>query len=293
MKTLGDYLDWAAEQFEQADLFYGHGTDNAWDEAVYLILSSLGLPINAGNEVLERPISAAEHELLVSRVEQRVTSQTPVAYLVNKAYFAGLEFYVDERVLIPRSPIAELILAGFEPWVQPENIHSVLELGAGSACIAIATALSLPEASVTAVDISKDALAVAERNIETYQLADRVQLLESDLYQACQKHYDLILANPPYVPQVEYEELPAEYRHEPKVGLVAADQGLELADKIISQAPDYLNDNGVLILEVGYTQEALAERWPRLPMTWLEFEHGGIGVMLITREQLLEGLAGE
>jgi ribosomal protein L3 glutamine methyltransferase len=277
----------AAEQFEQADLFYGHGTERAIDEAAYLVLGALDLPFSDQRVLQQQVDSARDQQRLKDLIYERIHSRKPVAYLIHKAWFAGMEFYVDERVLIPRSPFAELIQNRFHPWLQGENIHTAMEIGTGSGCIAIAMAEYLPQCQMTAADNSADALAVARKNIELHQLQNRVELVDSDLFQGVQgRRFDLIVSNPPYVPEQEWRELPEEYHHEPRYGLVSGETGLDAVNEILAQAKDYLTDQGVLIVEVGFTQDALEQACPEMEFTWIEFEHGGQGVFLLTRDQL-------
>jgi ribosomal protein L3 glutamine methyltransferase len=282
-----------ATRFEQADLFYGHGTDNPWDEAVYLVFTVLGVAFeqdsqdSSATDGLEtREIGVSELTTIQTLAEQRIQERVPIAYLVHQAWFAGLPFYVDERVLVPRSPIAELILSQFEPLLSTPP-KRVLDLCTGSGCIGIATALVFPSAQVDLADISADALIVAQRNIEQHGVEGRVRAVQSDLFSGLQGSYDLIVSNPPYVSAEEVAELPAEYRHEPELGLVSDDDGLAIPLQILREAPAFLSEEGMLILELGYSWELLAQRYPDLPVLWLDFESGGEGVFAITREALI------
>ena len=276
------------ECFRQADLCYGHGTDNPRDEAVYLVLGALGLPFSVSDEKLDEPLDASSVRRISDLVSRRVTGRIPVAYLIHQAWFCDLCFYVDERVLIPRSPLAELIQEGFAPWMVKRRAGvTILDIGTGSGCIAIACALVFPDARVDAIDVSEDALAVARMNIEQHQVTDRVHLLRSDLFENLQENrYDLIIANPPYVGKQEYDDLPEEYRHEPGTALLAGDDGLDVVRNILRQSAAHLTEEGLLVVEIGSGQDAVAEGFPRLPFTWLEFEHGGEGVFLLTSEDL-------
>ena len=233
-------------------------------------------------------LTPEEQTAVRTLLERRIQERRPAAYLTHKAWFAGLEFYVDEQVLVPRSPMAELIESGFEPWIDSESIQHILDLGTGSGCIGIAAAVYLPDATVDLVDISPTALQVAARNARDHGVIDRVRLLESDLFAALVgTTYDLIISNPPYVPTEALRKLPPEYQQEPAIGLEAGPEGLDIVLRILRDAPDFLNEEGVLIVELGSTASTLERRFPDLPLLWVEFERGGEGVFLLTREQLL------
>lgn len=289
LKNIRDFVRFAASQFNEAGLYFGHGTDNAWDEAVALALHSLHLPITVNPTVLDANLTSDEQTKLTALIQKRVDKRIPVPYLTNEAWFSGLPFYVDERVLIPRSPIAELIEQHFEPWVMPDNVHQILDLCTGSGCIAIACAKAFPDAQVDASDISPEALAVAKINVLRHSVEDQVELISSDLFDSIPaKKYDIIVSNPPYVNAAEMSSLPSEYRHEPSLGLAAGADGLTIATRILQNASRFLNPEGILIIEVGNSESALADQFPDIPFTWLDFQRGGGGVFLITAEQLIE-----
>lgn len=287
--TLRDFLRWATCRFHEAQLFYGHGNDDAFNEATQLILHSLQLPVSDMPDIfLDARLTADEKSSLMDLIKRRIDERLPVPYLTHEAWFAGLPFYVDERVLIPRSPFAELIASAFSPWLTaPENVTHILDMCTGSACIAIALAYVFPEAAVDAVDISSDALDVAKINQSKHHMTDRLQLIESDLWANLDKkqQYDLIVSNPPYVGDAEMTTLPAEYRHEPSAALRADDNGLALVEQIIIGAAEFLTTDGLLFVEVGNSDQAVSEKWPTMDFMWLDFEHGGHGVFTLTQPQ--------
>ena len=290
LHTIQDMLRWAVSRFSAADIWYGHGTDNPWDEAVQLVLPTLYLPPEIPEDMYTARLTSSEKKRIVERVIRRVNDRVPVAYLTHKAWFCGHEFYVDERVLVPRSPIGELINHRFTGLIniQPERI---LDMCTGSGCIAIACAYEFPEAEVDAVDISADALAVTEQNIEAHGLLHQVTPLRSDLFRDLPAiKYDLIVTNPPYVDAEDMDDLPDEYRHEPELGLAAGSDGLVLVQRILANAAEYLTDDGVLICEVGNSMVHMIEQYPEVPFTWLEFENGGDGVFMLDRQQLIEAM---
>lgn len=289
-ETLTECVHRVSEQLDAADLFYGHGTDNPWDEAVYLVFTVLGVPFDADQSLLNRTLQPAERVTLDSLLARRIEQRVPVAYLVQEAWFAGLPFKVDERVLIPRSPLAELIAQRFEPLLL-EPPQRILDLCTGSGCIGIATALAFDNARVELADISPHALSLARENVARHGLKERVEVMESDLFASLTGPYELILCNPPYVSQAEIDDLPPEYAHEPVMGLYSADEGLAMPLQILRQAADYLSEDGVLIMEVGYSHEALSERLPSMPFLWLEFDHGGEGIFVLTAQQLRDAQA--
>lgn len=287
LKSICDFIRYATSCFNEFGLYYGHGTDNAWDEAVALVLHTLHLPHDINPRVLESRLTKPEREKLGQLIDLRIKKRIPVPYLTHVAWFAKLPFYVDERVLIPRSSIAELIENHFEPWIQPEEVHHILDLCTGSGCISIACAKAFRDAQVDASDISSEALAVAKINVIKHGVENEVTLYESDLFQnLAKKQYDIIISNPPYVCIEEIQALPIEYQHEPKGGLEAGEEGLEFIIRILREAHEYLQPKGILIVEVGNSETALMNRFPTVDFTWLEFEHGNTGVFLLTAEQL-------
>jgi len=284
--TALELIDEIAGRFERAGLCFGHGTDNPVDEAAWLVLDALGLP-HGESAAYAQEVDAESAARVRSLADRRVEERVPVAYLVRKAWFAGLPFYVDERVLVPRSPLAELIADGFEPWLSRNRVRRVLDLGTGSGCIAIAVAHYLPDATVDAVDVSGDALDVAGINVEAHRLADRVTLMQSNYFAALDEaSYDVIVSNPPYVDAADLSSMPAEFRHEPELGLAAGPDGLDGVLEILAGASKFLADDGILVVEVGNSQEALSARFPEIGFTWLEFEYGGDGVFLLTADEL-------
>ncbi|WP_084028730.1 50S ribosomal protein L3 N(5)-glutamine methyltransferase [Candidatus Rickettsiella isopodorum] len=287
-RHLQDILRWGYTQFNKANLYYGHGTDNVWDEIVYLVLSTLKLGPHLNPCFLGASLSLAERRLLIENIRQRVEERIPTAYLVNEARFAGLTFYVDARVLIPRSPIAELIQHAFTPWVEDtKRINTLLDIGTGSGCIAIACAYAFPEARVDAIDNSKDALTVAAVNVAAHKLQGQINLIHSDLFENLDSRlYDIIISNPPYVDAEDFASLPIEYQHEPAMALAAGKEGLDFVIQILRHANKYLKKKGILIVEVGNSKSALVKRYPQIPFLWLEFEQGEAEIFLLTQEQL-------
>jgi len=288
LRTIQDMIRWATTEFNRAGLFYGHGADNAIDDALRLIMPSLNLPLSCDSEIYNTRLTRREREMLVELIVKRIELRIPVAYITNTAWFAGLEFYVDERTLVPRSPFAELINASFEPWLQTSPLR-ILDLCTGSGCIAIACAYAFPEAEVDAVDISDDALEVAEINIQGHGVEQQVTPIYSDLFSGvADQKYDLIVSNPPYVDQEDMDNLPDEFRHEPELGLASGFDGLDLVRKMLKQAGDRLNENGLLFVEVGNSQVHLQAAYPHIPFEWIEFAQGGHGVFVLTKAQLDE-----
>jgi len=282
--TVADLIGHGARAFERAGLTFGHGTDNATDEAAALVFHALDLDhAEAESAYLLRP-AATEVERVLDLLAERIDRRVPAAYLMGRMWFAGLEFEVDDRVIVPRSPFAELIHAGFEPWIDPAGVRRILDIGTGSGCIAVACALAFPQATVDAVDVSADALEVAKRNVARHAVGDRVRLLQGDVFGPVgEARYDLIVANPPYVSDAEMAALPPEYGHEPELALRAGADGLDVVRRILADAPRHLEPDGALFVEVGDSEPRVAETFPRLPFVWLEFEHGGGGVFLLRR----------
>jgi len=286
--TLRDYLRFAVSRFNQAKLFFGHGSSDAYDEAAYLILHTLHLPLDRLDPFLDARLTDAERAAVLGIIQQRVEKRIPAAYLTHQAMLGEFSFYVDERVIVPRSFIAELLLERLSPWIaEPEHIGVVLDLCTGSGCLAILAAHAFLNASVDAVDLSPDALAVAERNVADYRLQDRVNLIESDLFAKLgAKKYDLIISNPPYVDSASVAALPQEYRHEPELALGSGHDGLDATRNILMYAAQHLTRNGVLIVEIGHNRKALEDAYPTLPFTWLEVSAGDQFVFLLHRNDL-------
>lgn len=287
--TLRDWVRWCTSCFSANGVFFGHGTDNALDEALELVLATLHLGHDLPDAFLDARVTEAEGRLLEQRVRRRVVERVPLPYLTGRAYFAGLEFVVDQNVLVPRSPFAELIVGGFQPWLGDVRVGSVLDLCSGSGCIGIACAYAFPDALVDLADISPAALDVANRNIDRHGLDDRVRAIQSDVFDGLDdERYDLIVSNPPYVSSAEMNELPPEYHQEPRLGLEAGEDGMDVVARILAGAADYLNPGGILVVEVGASAELLMARFPDVPFLWIDFEHGGDGVFMLTADQLAE-----
>lgn len=293
--TLRDWLRWTMSRFTEADLFFGHGTHNAWDEAIWLLLATLKLPQDKLEPFLDARLTRAERLAVWNALQQRITRRLPVAYIVQEAWLGSFRFYVDERVIVPRSYFAELLEEGLAPWVaDPESVGSVLDLCTGSGCLAILMAHVFPNAQVDAIDISPDALAVARRNIADYGLADSVHAIESDLFAAVPgKRYDLILSNPPYVTAEAMAALPAEYRHEPALALAAGEDGLDVVRRILREAADHLTPEGFIAVEVGHNRDQVEAAFPHLPLVWLDTASSSDKIFLVSRESLCaEKIAG-
>ncbi len=288
LSSIRDFILWGERRFIDAEIFFGHGTDNALDESAALVLKTVDQPYDLDEEALDIKLSEEQKEEVIALVEKRIEERQPAAYLIGEALFAGLPYYVDERVLVPRSPIAELILEHFSPWIAADKVSRILDLCTGSGCIAIACSHAFPDAAVDAVDLSADALDVCRINIERHNKTDKVKAIESDLFESlADQRYDVIVSNPPYVCTAEWEALPEEFHHEPGMGFKGGESGLDLVDTILSEASSHLNPNGILVVEVGSSAETLLEKYPMVPFCWLEFEFGGDGVFLLTAEQLV------
>ena len=290
LHTIRDFIRWGASRMNEAGIHFGHGTANGIDEAAFLVLHGLHLPPNLHDDYFDAALTLAERRTVLGLLEQRIRERKPAAYITQRAWFMGLPFYVDERVLVPRSPMAELIEHHFAPWLLNVNIdaiETILDLCTGSGCIGIACAYAFPQARVDLADISAEALEVAQRNIREHGLEHRIEAIQSDLFAALdRRRYDLIVSNPPYVSLAEMNRLPTEYHHEPAVGLLAGDRGLDVIVEILRQAPDFLNPEGILVVEAGKTHHALSDAFPAAPFMWLELERGGEGIFLLAAEQL-------
>jgi len=287
--TVRDYLRFAVSRFNHAELFFGHGSSDAYDEAAYLILHTLHLPLDRLEPFLDARLTDSERAEVLNIIQRRVEQRVPAAYLTHEAFLGDFSFYVDERVIVPRSFIAELLREQFSPWIaEPEEIGSVLDLCTGSGCLAILAAHAFPNANVDAVDLSPDALAVAERNIADYELQDRVNPIESDLFTKLGSgQYDLIISNPPYVDAESVAALPQEYLHEPELALGSGHDGLDATRVILEQAAGHLTDNGILVIEIGHNRDALEAAFPDLPFTWLDVSAGDEFVFMLHRNDLL------
>ena len=288
LATIQDMMRWTYSYFNASDLYYGHGYDNAWDEAQQLVLAALYLPADVPEAMYQSRLTLVEKERVIHLIETRLGTRQPVAYLTNSAWFCGSEFYVDERTIVPRSPIGELIMQKFAGLIDHEP-KRILDMCTGSGCIAIACAQQFLEAEVDAVDLSLDALDVAQINIERHGLAERVFPISSDLFNDIPKDkYDLIVTNPPYVDEEDLDDMPQEFHFEPEMSLGSGADGLDITKRILAQAADYLTDNGVLVCEVGNSMVHLIEQFPTVPFNWIEFKNGGLGVFSLTRAQLVE-----
>lgn len=284
--SVRDLLRFAVSRFNAAELYYGHGTDNAWDEALVIVLHALYLPNDSGNEILDARLLREERVAILELFQQRIEQRIPAAYLTHQAWFCGLPFYVDQRVLIPRSPVAEIIEAEFSPWYQGEYPDRILDLCTGSGCIGIACAYAFADAEVVLSDISPEALDVAQINIQRHQLQHRVSVRESDLFNNIEGLFDIIITNPPYVDEDDFASMPEEYQHEPEDALASGVHGLDHPLAILRQAAEFLTEDGVLVLEVGNSGEHLERYFPGIDFNWVNFERGGHGVLVISRAEL-------
>ena len=287
LESVIDFVRWGGSLFTKSELFFGHGTDNAFDEAKLLTFHVLQLPQNIPDNYWNARLTHVEKQQVTELFRLRIETRKPAAYLTGEAWFAGLRFIVSEATLVPRSPIAELIAKRYEPWVNAEQVTNVLDMCTGSGCIGIASLQAFPHAEVDLVDISADALEIAQQNVEQFGLEEFAHPIQSDLFSNLQgKQYDLIVSNPPYVDEIEMTHLPEEFQREPALGLAAGKDGLDLVRRILAEAPQYLKDDGVLIVEVGVSQFYLEQEYPELPFYWFEFEHGGEGVFAIQKSEL-------
>lgn len=288
LHTIQDFLRWTYSIFNRSDIYYGHGYDNAWDESLQLILTGLHLPLDFPEKLYNSALTTSEKNSLIQLVIARIEQRLPIAYLTNSAWFCGLEFYVDERVIIPRSPISALITNKFKGLLQQDPIR-ILDLCTGSGCIAIACAEQFTHAEVDAVDLSIDALNVAEINIERHNLTHRVFPIQSDLFKNLPNdQYDLIITNPPYVDEEDLQDMPVEFHHEPEMALGSGIDGLTITKEILANSANYLTDNGILICEVGNSMVHLIEQFPEVPFQWLELRNGGIGVFALHKKDLVK-----
>jgi ribosomal protein L3 glutamine methyltransferase len=295
LHTIRDWLRFTVSQFEANNIFFGHGTDNSYDEAVWLVMSALHLPHDTLHNFLDAVITEPERKHLAHLIEQRVTKRVPTAYLVREAWLRGFKFYVDERVIVPRSFIAELLdfnddgEHGLQPWIEhPELINSAADICTGSGCLGILLANAFPDAQIDVVDISSDAIAVCNININNYELQDQITAIQSDMFAALKgKTYDLIISNPPYVDAPSMATLPTEYRNEPQIALGSGAAGLDHTNTILREAAKHLNDEGILVVEIGHNRDALEAAYPEMEFTWLQVESGDQFVFLLTKEQLV------
>jgi ribosomal protein L3 glutamine methyltransferase len=287
LTTIRDLVRWGASEFERHQLIFGHGFATALDEARYLTLHALALPFDLDDSYLDAVLTLAERELVIERLCLRVESRQPAAYITRESWFCGLRFYVDERVLVPRSPIAELVANQFEPWTESHRVDRILDLCCGSGCIGIAAQYHFPDASVCLSDLSTEALEVAALNLREHDLEEAIELYHSDLFAAIPaQRFDIIVSNPPYVDAADMAALGDEYHAEPEIGLAAGADGLALVERILDSAVDYLSDHGALFIEVGNSQAAMQQKYDFLPMTWIDFEMGGAGVCCILAQDL-------
>jgi len=286
-QTVGQALQYCSDALEKSDVFFGHGTDNAWDEAAQIVLAIADLPADSDDSMLPLPLGDKALVRLQDVLLRRINERLPLPYLLGRAWFAGLEFLCDQRAIIPRSPIAELILSEFQPWYSGSGPSRILDLCCGGGCIGLAAAHYFPDAHVDLLDIDNAALDLARENVEFLGLEDRTTIIESNLFEAlADVRYDLILSNPPYVDAADLAVMPAEFRHEPERALGSGTDGLDLTRRILSAAGGFLHHNGLLIVEVGNSWKTLEQAYPDVPFTWVEFEHGGEGVFTLTAQEL-------
>ena len=288
MQTVRDWLRYAVSRFTEAGLFFGHGCDNAYDEAAWLILHTLHLPRDRLEPFLDARLTRSERLAVHHMLQQRIAKRLPTAYLTKEAWLGEFRFFVDERVIVPRSYFAELLEEGFAPWLEaPEEVEQALDLCTGSGCLAILMAYAFPAAKVDAVDLSPDALAVAQRNVADYALEDRIRLHQADLFATLGKQrYDLIVSNPPYVTSAAMAALPQEYRHEPALALAAGEDGLDIVRRILREAKKHLKPKGLLAIEVGHNRELVEQAFPKLPLTWLDCASGEGKIFMLQGNQL-------
>ncbi len=287
LQTVRDFIRWTCSLLNEHKVYLGHGNINAWDEAVQLVMAGVHLSWNSDKTVLDARLLTSEKARVISFVCQRVEARKPLPYITNEAWFMGMPFYVDERVLIPRSPVAQLIETEFSPFLREGLVERVLDLCTGSGCIGIACAYAFEEAQVDLVDISVEALVVAQKNIEQHELEERVTAIQSDLFEAVSGHkYDLIVSNPPYVDQQDFESMPQEYHHEPELALTSGNDGLDITRSILREACDYLTEDGLLVVEVGNSEVQLMTEFPHVPFIWVDLPEGGNGVFVITAQEL-------
>ena len=292
LRTVTDLARWGTARLEEADVVFGHGTDNAVDEALVLVRHAAGLRPGAPDALYAARLTTSERRAAVELIARRIRERVPAPYLTGRAWFAGLEFACDARALVPRSPIAEWIECGFEPWLDPEAVGRVLEIGTGGGAIAVACAMAFPDATVDAVDVSDAALELARENCVAHDVGDRVRLSNSDVYAEVSGHFDLIVSNPPYVDAGTMATLDPEYLHEPRIGLEAGVDGLDCVRRILAGASDHLGPGGVLVCEVGASRAALERAFPTVPFTWLDLSRGGDGVFLLSGEQFADSPDG-
>lgn len=284
---LSSCIENAARQLDGAGVFFGHGTDNAWDEAAWLILHSLGLPVDEEAD-LNLEVNTSQQSAINALLKQRIDSRKPAAYLTGSAWFAGLPFHTAEGVIVPRSHIGGFLLELGRPWIKPGSVKRILDLCTGSGCIAVAAAMAFPDASVDATDIDPLALALAEKNIKEYDMTHQIQLIESDIYQNLSREYDLILSNPPYVPAAEIAHFPAEYQHEPIAAFDGGPDGLDLVHKILKGACDFLAPGGQIVVEVGESWTTLEQAYPKVAFNWLETGVEDSGLFIMDRTELIQ-----